>query len=423
MDFRIYPPQELLMTRIVLPLSKSISNRLLIINALTAGGTPPAEVSDCDDTRAILRGLDTLSGEVNIGAAGTAMRFLTAYYAATPGSSITLDGSARMRQRPIGPLVDALRSIGADIQYIGEEGFPPLAISGKRLDGGTVTMPATVSSQFISAMMMIGPATTDGITIQLDGEPISAPYIKMTAQLMGEMGAEVKINGNEIRVEPRPYVATKLTVEADWSAASFWYEIEALSSGYVTLDGLQRFSLQGDSRVATLFDQLGVNTEYEGENGGTDLEASPECTPRLLADMTDTPDIVQPLVVACVLLNIPFRLTGLQSLRIKETDRLEALRREMLKLGSVLKIEGDDTLSYECERYPITEMPEFDTYDDHRMAMSLAPVALFVPGIVVRNVEVVAKSYPDYWDDLKKAGFVMEDAATPVATENSQAEQ
>lgn len=417
MDFRIYPPQELLMTRVKLPLSKSISNRLLIINALTPGGELHSAVADCDDTRAIVRGLSTRQGEVNIGAAGTAMRFLTAFYAATAGCDVTLDGSERMRQRPIGPLVDALRSIGAEIQYLDREGFPPLAIHGRKLDGGKVVMPATVSSQFVSAMMMIAPATSNGIEITLEGEPISAPYIKMTASIMGEMGAGVEMEPNHIVIEPRHYTATPLEVEADWSAAAFWYEIEALSSGFVTVDGLRRFSIQGDSRAAEIFDQLGVNTEYDGENGGVDLEASPDCTPRLLADMTDTPDLVQPIAVTCVMLNIPFRLTGVQSLRIKETDRLEALRREMLKIGCVLTIEGDDALVYECERFPIHEMPVFDTYNDHRMAMALAPVALYIPGIVIRNVEVVGKSYPYYWDDLKAAQFVIEDAATPVTDE------
>ncbi len=415
MDFRIFPPQELLQARIKLPLSKSISNRLLIINALTRGGVRPAELAECDDTRAMLRALDApQESTIDIGAAGTAMRFLTAYFAATPGCTVTLDGTERMRRRPIAPLVDALRAIGADISYAGSEGFPPLRISGRKLQGGSVTMPATVSSQFISAMMMIAPVTEQGVEITLDGEAISTPYIRMTAELMGRMGAEVTLGNGVITVGARPYTYAPVHVEADWIAASYWYEIQALSSGFVTLDGLERQSIQGDSRVAQIFHHLGVNTEYEGEEGGTDLEATPDCSPRLIADMTDTPDLVQTVVVTCVLLNIPFRLTGTGSLRIKETDRLEALRREMLKLGTTITIEGDDTITYECDRFPITEIPEFDTYDDHRMAMSLAPAALYVPGIVIRHPEVVSKSYPGFWDDLQSAGFTIADAAAPL---------
>ncbi len=415
MDFRIFPPQELLQARIKLPLSKSISNRLLIINALTRGGVRPAELAECDDTRAMLRALDApQESTIDIGAAGTAMRFLTAYFAATPGCTVTLDGTERMRRRPIAPLVDALRAIGADISYAGSEGFPPLRISGRKLQGGSVTMPATVSSQFISAMMMIAPVTEQGVEITLDGEAISTPYIRMTAELMGRMGAEVTLGNGVITVGARPYTYAPVHVEADWSAASYWYEIQALSSGFVTLDGLERQSIQGDSRVAQIFHHLGVNTEYEGEEGGTDLEATPDCSPRLIADMTDTPDLVQTVVVTCVLLNIPFRLTGTGSLRIKETDRLEALRREMLKLGTTITIEGDDTITYECDRFPITEIPEFDTYDDHRMAMSLAPAALYVPGIVIRHPDVVSKSYPGFWDDLQSAGFTIADAAAPL---------
>lgn len=412
MDYRIFPPEELLQARVRLPLSKSISNRLIMIHALTPGAAGLPELAVCDDTSAMLDGIKATTRTVDIGAAGTAMRFLTAALAAKPGTDVTLTGSQRMLRRPIGPLVDALRAAGADITYEGEEGFPPLRIRGRRLAGVDVTMPASVSSQFISALMMAAPVMEKGLRITLEGEIVSAPYIRMTAELMGRLGAAVTFEGQNIVIEPKPYVWAPIKVEADWSAAAFWYEIAAISSGFVTIDGVERFSIQGDSRLAELYPQLGINTEFEGEDGGTDLEASPDTTPRLVADMTDTPDLVQAVVVTCVMLNVPFRLTGVRSLRIKETDRLEALRIEMLKLGCMIRIENDDLLTYECERVPVTELPEFDTYADHRMAMALAPVALFIPGIVVRDAEVVSKSYPAFWDDLRSAGFTLTDPAS-----------
>lgn len=411
MDYRILPPEELLQARIKLPLSKSMSNRAVILNALTPDANPLGDLAKCDDTDAMLAGITVKNGKVDVGAAGTAMRFLTAYFACREGVSVTIDGTERMRNRPIGPLVEALRACGADITYAGREGFPPLDIKGRSLKGGEVTVAASVSSQFISALMMIAPVMEDGLKITLTGEIASMPYIRMTAEMMKRCGAEVDFNGPVITIAPRPYIDVPLSIEGDWSAASYWYEIEALTSGFVTLDGLERFSCQGDSRVATLFSGLGVNTEFEGEEGGTDLEASPDLTPRLIADMTDTPDLVQALTVTLAMLGVPFRLTGVKSLRIKETDRLEALRRELLKVGIIIEIEGDDTLVWEGARRPLTEIPVFDTYSDHRMAMALAPVAIYVPGIVVRDVEVVSKSYPEFWNDLISAGFTVTDTA------------
>lgn len=411
MDYRILPPEELLQARVKLPLSKSMSNRAILINALTPDGQPLGELAKCDDTEAMLAGITMTQGTVDVGAAGTAMRFLTAYFASRPGVSVTIDGTERMRNRPIGPLVDALRACGADIAYTAREGFPPLNINGRALKGGEITVAASISSQFVSALMMVAPVMEEGLKITLAGEVTSMPYIRMTAEMMGRCGAEVTFDGPTVSIAPRPYSYAPLTIEGDWSAASYWYEIEALSSGFVTLDGLERFSCQGDSRVARIFSELGVTTEFEGEDGGTDLEASPDLTPRLLADMTDTPDLVQALTVTLAMLGVPFRLTGVKSLRIKETDRLEALRRELLKLGIIIDIEGDDTLAWEGARRPVSELPAFDTYSDHRMAMALAPVALYVPGIVIRNAEVVTKSYPEFWNHLTDAGFSVTDTA------------
>ncbi len=417
MDYRILPPEELLQARVKLPLSKSMSNRAIVINALTPDAQPLGELAKCDDTDAMLAGITMTHGTVNVGAAGTAMRFLTAYFASRPGVSVTLDGTERMRNRPIGPLVDALRACGADIAYTGREGFPPIDINGRTLRGGEITVPASVSSQFISALMMVAPVMEQGLKITLDGEITSMPYIRMTAEMMGRCGAGVTFEGPVVAIEPRPYVDAPITIEGDWSAASYWYEIEALSCGFVTLDGLEQFSCQGDSRVARLYSELGVHTDFEGEDGGSDLVASPDLSPRMMADMTDTPDLVQALTVTLAMLGVPFRLTGVKSLRIKETDRLDALKKELLKLGIIIETEGDDALVWEGARRPVSELPVFDTYSDHRMAMALAPVALFVPGIVIRDAEVVTKSYPEFWDHLISAGFTVKDTADEPAGE------
>ena len=419
MNYRIFPPEDLLEARIKMPLSKSISNRALMINALTAGASPLKEVADCDDTQAMRSGIGIKEGKVDVGAAGTAMRFLTAYYASIPGTDIILDGSERMRQRPIGELVDALKLCGADITYIANEGFPPLHIKGKKLEGGEIAIKADVSSQFISAIMMIGPLMNEGLTIFLKGETKSLPYIRMTLEMMKQWGVNVEMEGDVIRIPHGDYKPTDFTVEGDWSAASYWYEIEALTSGWITLDGLRQFSLQGDSWVKVIFTNLGVNTEFDGESGGVDLVATPDSSPRLLADMTDTPDLTQTVVVTCSMLGIPFRIEGVSSLRIKETDRLEALKSELMKVGIVVTIEGDNTIFWEGSRCPVTELPAFDTYDDHRMALALAPVSLFLPGIIVRNAQVVSKSYPGYWDDLRSAGFRLEEM--PDDKENTEA--
>ena len=415
MDLRIFPPEELLDATVALPLSKSVSNRVAAIAALTPGMSLPA-LAECDDTRAMLEAIDSRSDTVNIGAAGTAMRFLTAVFAATPGREVVLDGSARMRKRPIGPLVDALRTLGAQIEYAGEEGFPPLRISGRRLAGGAVSVDAGVSSQFISALLLAAPAMEAGLELTLTGEAVSQPYVAMTLGVMRRFGAECEREGNVITVAPGTYrPAPGFEVEADWSAASYWYEIQALTCGWTKLLGLTADSLQGDSAVARLFGDLGVESGFETDPVCADLEASPDLAPRFVADLADTPDIAQTIAVTCALLGVPFRLTGLGSLRIKETDRIAALRTELGKLGITLEPDLPDTLEWLGGRLPIAGPPEFDTYDDHRMAMAFAPVAVFLPGIVIRNAEVVSKSYPQFWEHLAAAGFTVRDAAVTTA--------
>ena len=407
MNCRVFPPDEMLETQVSLPLSKSISNRALVINALTAGALPLKKVAKCDDTDVMVAALSSDEACVNIGAAGTAMRFLTAYYSSQPGREIVIDGTERMRHRPIAVLVDALRACGATIEYAGEECYPPLRISGKKLHGGDITLSASVSSQYISALLMIAPTMEQGLRLTLEGDIISRPYIMMTLSMMRQWGVESEFVGNIITIAPQKYAPVDFEVEADWSAASYWYEIAALSSGDVSLCGVNGISVQGDSEISKYFEYLGITTHFD--DGIVELEPSPDLVPRLNLDLSDQPDLAQTIVVTSCMLGVPFHITGLSTLKIKETDRLEALRTEMLKLGMVLTIERDSELIWDGSRRPIYEFPVIDTYEDHRMAMAFAPVSIFIPGIVINNIEVVSKSYPDYWQHLQDAGFKLQE--------------
>lgn len=413
MDYRVFPPEEIIEEGVIeLPLSKSISNRALILAALTEGAPYPPRLADCTDTQVLAATLQQgLAGEVNVGGAGTAMRFLAAYYAATPGADIFLDGDERMRQRPIRQLVDALRACGAEMEYAGEEGLPPLKIKGKRLKGGRVTVDATVSSQFVSALLMVAPTMEEGLTLELDGEPVSLPYILLTVGMMEDRGAEVDRSPLTISVAPGRYRASAADdAEADWSAAAFFYEITALSAGWLTLSDLRTDSRQGDRRAAEYFERLGVITAPSEEiEGAVDLQPSPDLFGRLEADLSDTPDLAPALVVTASLLGVPFRLTGLQSLGIKECDRLQALVEEMEKVGARVEKIRDFGLEWDGSRHPVFEVPVFDSRGDHRMAMALAPAAVYLPGAVVRGAETVAKSFPAYWDALRALGFSLEE--------------
>ncbi len=418
MIYKIFPPEEMEGLEVNLPLSKSESNRALIISALTPGGALPERVADCDDTDSLLAGLGRDSGVVNIGAAGTAMRFLTAYYACRPGADIILDGSERMRLRPIGQLVEALRRLGADIDYQGREGFPPLRIRGRMLEGGEISIPANVSSQFISALLMVAPTMEHGLTLTLEGRVISRPYIMMTLEMMEQAGVSGTFDEERqvIRVDNGTYTPTLPPVEADWSAASYWFEIAAISADEVTLHGLRRKSLQGDSAVASLFKVTGLESRWTKEEELV-LQLTPDAGARLELDLTDTPDLTQTLAVTCCLLGLPFRFTGLESLKIKETDRLSALQMELSKLGFILEVEEPGELIWRGARFePDEEIEPIETYEDHRMAMAFAPAAFFFPGLQINNCEVVSKSYPRFWNDLRAAGFTLEEVMTE--TEN-----
>ena len=405
---RISAPDKIA-TSIQLPSSKSICNRALIIWALSKGCKSIDNLSDCDDTRVMVRALENMPDTIDIMAAGTAMRFLTAFLSVTEGEH-TITGTERMRQRPIKILVDALRSIGADIEYTENEGFPPLKIKGTRLEGKEITLPGDVSSQYISALMMIGPILKNGLKLKLTGNIISRPYINLTIEIMKEFGGKAEWEkDNVIVIHPQNYKPVPYYVESDWSAASYWYEIAALSEdACIELPGLFEKSFQGDSKVAELFEQLGVKTEYADKH--ITLSKSRNITERLEYDFVNQPDLAQTFVVTCCMLEIPFRFSGLQSLKIKETDRMAALMNEMKKLGYVILESEGSILEWNGERCESETTPAIDTYEDHRMAMAFAPAALKLKNIRINNPQVVSKSYPEFWNDLTKAGFnIMEE--------------
>ncbi len=403
MRYKLSAPSVVKST-IQLPASKSISNRALIINALARGTTPPCNLSDCDDTLVMIKALAENNETIDIMAAGTAMRFLTAYLSTVQGTHI-LTGTERMQQRPIQILVNALRELGAQIEYAGKEGFPPLRIHGTELKGNELTLKGNVSSQYISALLMIGPVLKNGLRLHLTGEIISLPYINLTLQLMKEFGAKAAwTSGNSIEVAPKPYTPVSFMVESDWSAASYWYQIAALSEqAEIELMGLFRNSYQGDSRGAEVFSRLGITTEFTHE--GVLLKKSNRLVEQLNEDFVDIPDLAQTFAVTCCLLGIPFRFTGLQSLKIKETDRIFALKAELRKLGYLLQDAQDSILIWDGERCQPEAQPVIQTYEDHRMAMAFAPAALRFPEMRIAEPQVVSKSYPAYWEHLQQAGF------------------
>ena len=410
-SYRLTPPQRL-DTTIELPASKSISNRALIIYALSGGRIMPENLSDCDDTEVIVNAIRYMPEEINIKAAGTAMRFMTAYLSVMRGTH-TLTGTERMKHRPIGVLVDALRGLGADISYTGETGFPPLRITGQSLEGGLLEVCGNISSQYISALLMIGPMLKKGLTLRLTGDIISRPYIDLTLWMMGEFGAHAEWTSvDTITVEPQPYKNRNYFIENDWSAASYWYEMVSICDDpetTVRLTGLTNGSKQGDSITRYIFSLLGVKTVFENKEEGVPqtvtLKRNGICVPKLEYDFVNAPDLAQTFVVTCLAKGIPFHFTGLSTLKIKETDRIEALKKEVRKLGYVLRDRNDSELLWDGERCEPTLEAGIDTYEDHRMALAFAPLALKLPGLKINHPEVVTKSYPRFWEDLEIAGF------------------
>lgn len=415
MQIEIIAPKKVRGT-VVLPSSKSISNRALVINALAGNEKLPENVSDCDDTKVMIKWLGNRPDTVDIGPAGTAMRFSSALLAVTEGTHV-ITGSERMKNRPIGILVDALRTLGAQVEYVEKEGYPPLKITGNPdLEGGELLLPGNVSSQYISALLMIGPALKKGLKLTLTDNIVSRPYINLTLRLINDFGGDARwLDDSTIIVERQKYVTRDYFVESDWSGASYWYEIVALSDNAdIYLPGLFKKSYQGDSKVAEIFEQLGVKTEFVGDanddmsRDGVRLTKTGNVCEQMTYDFVNQPDLAQTFVVTCCMLGVPFHFYGLQSLKIKETDRIEALKTELRKLGYVIKDANDSELMWDGERIEPEADAAIDTYEDHRMAMAFAPCAIKLGSIKINNPQVVSKSYPDYWHDLEKVDFEFE---------------
>lgn len=386
--------------------SKSESNRALLLQALYNGLTIQ-NLSNSDDSKLMKNALSSKATNIDIHHAGTAMRFLTAYFAVNMGKTTILTGSERMQQRPIKILVDALNSLGADIGYIKNEGYPPLIIKGRQLSKKIVYLKSDISSQYISALLLIAPSLENGLELHLEGKITSLPYIKMTLVILDEMGVETKFEGNVIRVLPLSNQVSKtFTVESDWSSASYYYSILALSpvGTQIDLSDYKSESLQGDAVLRNIYKKLGVESSFSGTT--LSLKKVQRSLPACLAlDLSDAPDIAQTIVVSCLGLEIDCDLTGLHTLKIKETDRLIALQNEIKKLGTELKITDNSlhlnnvaTLNYDVY---------INTYNDHRMAMAFAPLALRT-SLHIENADVVSKSYPDFWEDIKSIGFKVE---------------
>lgn len=407
MKYKISAPKSPIYTSIKLPASKSISNRALILKALSNSSFPIENLSDCDDTNVMLEVFKAKSNIFDIGAAGTSMRFLTAYFSMKPGEWI-ITGSERMQQRPINILVEALNTLGADIEYLKNQGFPPLKIKGSTLDGGDIFLSGEISSQFISALLMIAPTMKKGLTLHLEGNIISIPYIKLTLRMMEVFGVKSDWQGNVIKIFPNEYKPVPYLVESDWSAASYWYSIAALSNdAKVELLGLFQNSGQGDSKVAELFVDLGIETEFTKD--GVILTKTNRVAKKLFHNFVSEPDLAQTFVVVCCLMGVPFLFTGLQTLKIKETDRIKALVTEMRKLGYIITDSQNSILEWDGERCEPEQSPIIATYEDHRMAMAFAPATLKIGDLMIAEPMVVTKSYPYYWDDLHKAGFSVEE--------------
>jgi 3-phosphoshikimate 1-carboxyvinyltransferase len=416
----ISKPDKVLRGSLQLPYSKSISNRLLIIRSLTEGDFNISHLSEADDTILLdnlLREIRTKKAdhrltELDTGNAGTAMRFLTAYLATMPGKWV-LTGSERMRQRPVGALVEALKSLGAQIEYLAKLGYPPLLISGKHLKGGTIDIDAGISSQFISALMMIAPAFSDGLRIRMLGSPVSGSYLNMTARLLNFFGIDVKKDGGVIAIPPSPYVPADYSVEADWSSAAFWYEAAVFAEDVdLQLDGLEKNSLQGDSIIDAIYQNFGIITEYTG--AGIRITRSRKKIAGFYYDFSDFPDIAPAVITTCAMLGIRGRFEGLKSLRIKESNRLLALKNEFEKLGIYVEtgISGNENPAMEFSPSKIKLSPDhrIGTYGDHRMAMTFAPLALKFGSLTIEDPDVVKKSYPQYWEHLSALGFELQHA-------------
>jgi 3-phosphoshikimate 1-carboxyvinyltransferase len=386
--------------------SKSESNRALIIQALCKDAFEIKNLATAKDTETLQELLSSNNSTLDVGPAGTTYRFLTAYLATQKGRETILTGSQRMQERPIGILVDALRSIGADIEYVENEGYPPLKIKGKQLHGGTIEIHGDISSQYISALLLIAPTLIGGLKIRFKGKVVSKPYIQMTLNIMANFGATYTWQNNTIIIDEAAYRAEQFTVEADWSAAAFWYEMVALSEDAdITITGLKEQSFQGDATVVEVYEKLGVQTIFK--LGEIQIQFNKVNLKKdfFEYDFTTCPDMVQAVTCTLAALSIPFKFSGVMTLRIKETERVEALRKEWDKAGIKIKDINADAMEMPDSVTPNEFVTSVATYHDHRMAMAFAPLALQFNSIKIEDPDVVVKSYPEFWEHLKSVGF------------------
>jgi len=385
MNYKISHPTKVVECEIDLPASKSISNRLLIIQALCKQEFVITNLSNSNDTKSLQKALKATTTTIDVGAAGTSFRFLTAYLSTLVGDRFILTGSNRMKERPIKELVDALLELGVEIKYLKKSGFPPLEIIGADITENKVNIDGKISSQFISAILLIAPTLKNGIKLKISGEIVSKPYIIMTLKLMEEFGVFHTWQGNTIEINSQKYSAKNYNIEADWSATSFWYEIASLSINCnITLNGLTENSIQGDKKVMKLFKNLGVQTKFE--NGSVILTKKEENVISKEINLIKTPDLYQPLKCTLFAKNLTTEFLGLQTLKDKESNRIKAVEKELINLVTT---------------------KEITTYKDHRMAMSFAPLCLKYDTLQINDVEVVDKSYPNFWNDLKEGGFII----------------
>ena len=402
-------------TKIELTGSKSESNRALIIAALSNGLVKVHNLSDAADTVTLNNILKQLKegndGEmyrvIDVGHAGTAMRFLTAYLS-TLGGLFHLTGSGRMKERPIKLLVEALQTLGAAISYAGEAGYPPLDINPDfKQKTAAVKIQGNVSSQYLSALLMIAPSLPMGLSLEIEGELTSRPYLEMTLKMLEEVGVTHEWNDNIILIGHQPFQSNHITVEPDWSAASYWYSIAALTDqAIIGLPNLKEQSLQGDSRIQEIMVPFGVRTAHVPN--GIELKSGTSVHIEETMNLKDCPDLAQTIIVCAAAKGLNLSFTGLETLKIKETNRVLALQQELAKIGVVLK-EDNEVYTLDCTQLSFPEKVSFATYDDHRMAMAFAPLALFIKEIEIEDYQVVAKSYPDFWKDLNKAGFTIQE--------------
>jgi len=405
MKYRISAETKNITGSVNLPASKSISNRVLIISALSYSPYPIRNLSNSDDTKVLTAALNSNTNKFDIGHAGTAMRFLTAFLSKIAGEW-EVTGSERMKQRPVKIMVDALIELGAKIEYLENDGFPPLKIFGTHLKGKTITLDGSVSSQYISALLMIAPTIENGLTLKLTGNITSRLYIDLTLKLMARFGIQYQWKKNEITVPEQNYFPMDFTVEADWSGASYWYQIMALAGkGEIFLENLQLDSLQGDAHIAGWFEQFGIQSNQK-ENGVLLSKPKNIQPDKLTLNFIENPDIAQTMACLCVAKKIPFHFSGLKTLKIKETDRIAALQNELAKFGAFLTEpqHGELTWNGEIESSLTEEIPSVETYHDHRMALAFAPMAIAGYTFEINDPMVVTKSYPDFWNDLKKMG-------------------